>query len=1153
MSSRLVGHIEPFVPGANFKAYEDRIHQFFIVNDLQEEAKTPFFITIVGAEIYEVLMSLTMPDLPSSKDFSTLMTLLRNHFSPKKNKRAERYAFYKAKQEEGEPINDFIVRLKSLAQTCEFGGFLKTKTTDKMVADHMLQILDENLTDRFIIGLRDEKIQQVLLNDDSLTFEKYCEKALNMELSQKTSRSLQAVPQQAIYRQQRNNYFNRQSHQNAARKNNSHTPSAQSNHPSQSSHSHQSSQSNRRFESNHPSCYRCGRNHNPNTCPAKNWECFLCHAKGHTSTFCKKKNRNQVNAVNTLDTEAMSINTIESSDTCAQGPLQCELLVNGQPVTMEIDTGATESILSEAEFILRFPKAKLNNIVNNLCSVTGSIIKELGSMNAEVSLGVEKFVLKLIVIEGQWPKKPLLGRTWLDTLFPNWRQHFCFEKRIQTVSNNYLNVVSEIKQKFPGILNKNLTSPIVGFTASVVLKENSSPIFHAAYNVPYKLREKVEAELIKMCNDKVIEPIEYSRWASPVVVVPKTIGDIRLCVDFKVTINKFIETAFYPLPNPQDIYANLANCSVFCVIDLTGAYQQLAVDPACQDLLVINTLKGLYRCLRLPLGVASGPAIFQSVMDLVLLGFKNVFCYIDDILIGGASEGECKKTLFEVLARLDKHNIRINIDKCKFLEESVAYLVHNISVRGITPKDDKVKAISEAPAPQNITQLQSFLGLINYYGKFIPHLSTKLKPLYNLLRKDVEFCWSVEAQNAFQNCKKLLLTNNILELFDPSKPIIVATDASPYGVGAVLSHIVNGVEKPVIFASSTLSESEKHYSQLHREALAIVFAVKKFHNYLYGQKFVIYTDHQALREIFNPNKGTPPVAASRLQRWAVILSMYLYTISYKRGSLMSNADGLSRLPIKESTDVEPVGINFFSSEKDFFLQPSLIKEHLVHDDVLNSVYSFLMGGWPKQIPQSCLAFFKIKNTLSTDDGCIYRGNRIVLPNCLVNSCLKILHTNHTGIERMKMIARSYVWWINCDKDIENFSKSCEICQKTQNVKREIVTTKWPQTNSPLERVHIDFFYFSGKSFLIIIDSYSKYCEIKYMKNTTAENTISQLEDFFVIFGFPVEIVCDNGPPFGSFKFQNYCSKFKIKLTHSPPYHPSQMDLLNVPYKMLKKF
>lgn len=254
------------------------------------------------------------------------------------------------------------------------------------------------------------------------------------------------------------------------------------------------------------------------------------------------------------------------------------------------------------------------------------------------------------------------------------------------------------------------------------------------------------------------------------MVVPKSNGDIRICIDCGVTINQYLETFHYPLPNIEEIFASLSNCNYFCVLDLTGAYQQLKVSERSKGLLTINTHKGLFQFNRLPFGVSAAPSIFQKVIDQILLNLPSVFGYLDDILIGGTSVIECQENLYSVLSRLHDHNVKLNIQKCKFLQSSVEYLGHILSSNKVEPNPKKIRAILAAPNPQNILQLQSYLGLINYYRRFIPQLSSHLHELYRLLNKDVTYVWSDKCQASFDKTKQLVTSHNVLVLYDTKKP-----------------------------------------------------------------------------------------------------------------------------------------------------------------------------------------------------------------------------------------------------------------------------------------------------------------------------------------------------------------------------------------------
>ena len=252
----------------------------------------------------------------------------------------------------------------------------------------------------------------------------------------------------------------------------------------------------------------------------------------------------------------------------------------------------------------------------------------------------------------------------------------------------------------------------------------------------------------------------------------------------------------------------------------------------------INTHRGLYRYNRLPFGVASAPAIFQKLMDSVLQGLPHVICYIDDILVTESSDEDHLYNLARVLQRLEKHGFRLKQEKFKFLQPAVEYLGHKIDAEGLHALPSKIEAIVHAPEPCNVQELRPFLGLLNYYGKFIPNLASLLHPLNSLLQHLRKWDWNAECQEAFNQAKIALSSSTILVHYDPEMPITLAGDASAYGIGAVISHILpDGTERPIAFASRTLSSSEKNYSQIEKEALSLIFGVKKFHQYLYGHKF----------------------------------------------------------------------------------------------------------------------------------------------------------------------------------------------------------------------------------------------------------------------------------------------------------------------------
>ena len=339
--------------------------------------------------------------------------------------------------------------------------------------------------------------------------------------------------------------------------------------------------------------------------------------------------------------------------------------------------------------------------------------------------------------------------------------------------------------------------------------------------------------------------------------VLKPDGSVRICGDFRVTVNLVSKLDKYPIPKAKDLFAKLSNGKYFSKIDLRQAYQQLEVDEESQQYLVVNTHKGLFKYRRLPYGVASSPGIFQRVMESLLQGIDGVEVYIDDILISGSTEEEHLKALEEVLRRLEKAGLRVKLKKCMFMRPSVEYLGHKIDANGLHPLQDKVHAIKEAPTPQSVQELRSYLGLLTYYNKFLPNLSTTLHPLHKLLQKNVPWRWRAEQEKAFAKSKELLTSTKFLAHFDSTQKLTLACDASSYGVGAVLAHkMPDGSKRPIGYASRTLTKSERNYSQLEKEGLSCIFGIKKFHDYVFGHAFELVTDHKPLLGLLKEDRAT---------------------------------------------------------------------------------------------------------------------------------------------------------------------------------------------------------------------------------------------------------------------------------------------------------
>ena len=658
----------------------------------------------------------------------------------------------------------------------------------------------------------------------------------------------------------------------------------------------------------------------------------------------------------------------------------------------------------------------------------------------------------------------------------------------------------------------------------------------------YNLKEKTDRELDKWIENDYMEAVPYHDHAAPIVVKEKDDDNVRICGDFSVTVNPYLKEDQYPLPVIQDLFTTLQGGKKYSVLDLSGAYMQLVLDDISSDYFAIITHRGVFRLKRLPYGVKSAPSIFQRTMEILLSGIPGVCIYLDDILITAENDEQHMARLEQVLKTLQENGLKLNEKKCKFMQSEITYLGHCIDANGLHPNKDKVNCIINAPEPTDESTLRAFLGQMTYYTHFVDNLSKLTSPLNKLLRKDQPWEWGTEQQTAFENCKKALTSDKLLVHYDSQKPLVLDCDASPYGLGAVISHIFpDGTERPVAYASRSMTPAEKNYSQIDREGLAIVWSVKKFRQYLLGRHFKLRTDHQPLIPIFACKKGLPALAASRLHRWAETLMTYSFEIIYRKGKNHQNADGLSRLPISTTEDeVETTEVHCVTLKK-IPVKAAEISKATREDPILSFILDFVQhGDWPEnnKISKEIKPYYNIRHSLSLDSGCLLIGNRVVIPEKYRLYALNLMHESHLGMTKMKATARCYVWWPGINQQIEDMVNNCDDCLSNRDKPADAPLHPWKWADTKWERIHIDFAKYDGKDFLLIVDAYSKWFEVFHMKKTDAKSVCEVLRYLFSVHGFPKQVVSDNGPPFTSHEYRTFLTENGIEQPPVAPYHPS---------------
>lgn len=450
-----------------------------------------------------------------------------------------------------------------------------------------------------------------------------------------------------------------------------------------------------------------------------------------------------------------------------------------------------------------------------------------------------------------------------------------------------------------------------------IVTTDNLPINTKQYRFPPIHREEIHKQVNQLLEKEIVKP-STSPYNSPVWIVPKKPDSSgnkrwRMVIDYRRLNEKTVADA-YPLPNISDILDQLGGAKYFSILDLASGFHQIPIneDDACKT--AFSTPHGHYEFTRMPFGLRNAPATFQRLMDQVLSGLQGLemFVYMDDIVIYASSLREHDIKIAKLMARLRSANLTLQIDKCEFLRNEVAYLGHIIGEDGLRPDPQKIEAVKNFPVPRNLKGIRQFLGLAGYYRRFIPDFSRIASPLSNLLKKNATFKWSDSAQNAFCLLRKLLCEEPILQFPDFQKNFILTTDASDYAIGGVLSQGILGQDLPVSYASRVLNNAEKNYSTIEKELLSITYCVNHFRSYLYGRKFTLVTDHQPLTWLHKVKDPT-----SRLMRWRLKLEEYDYHIIYKKGSTNKNADALSRNPTSPSV----THISFFPILKRLRLDP----------------------------------------------------------------------------------------------------------------------------------------------------------------------------------------------------------------------------------------
>jgi transposase InsO family protein len=643
---------------------------------------------------------------------------------------------------------------------------------------------------------------------------------------------------------------------------------------------------------------------------------------------------------------------------------------------------------------------------------------------------------------------------------------------------------------------------------------DSKPIKMHPRRTLIKQKEVIDEEVTQMLANDIIEP-SNSPWASPVLLVTKKDGSIRFCVDFR-KVNECTVKDAYPLPRIDETLDTLAGAQWFHTLDLASGYWQCKMSEKDKPKTAFTTHRGLFQFKVMPFGLCNAPATFERLMELVLNGlqFEKCLCYLDDIVIFGTSFESALDNLRAVLSRLREANLKLKPKKCALFQKKVLYLGHVVSDKGIQCDPSKVKAIQKWPLPTNVTEVRSFLGLAGYYRRFIPTFSSIAAPLTDLTRKNVHFVWDLRCQEAFDKLKELLVTAPILSYPTSDGRFILDTDASLFGIGAVLSQVQNGEETVIAYASKTLSKAQRNYCTTNRELLAVVTFVKHFRHYLWGRNFLVRTDHASLTWLTNFKEPEGMIA-----RWLSVLNTYDFQLSYRKGSLHGNADGLSRRPPRkckrrDCPDCNNNSINLVSviggqqardrgckqprNTVDCAANTACNPASTAAVDASNWVDGWgsdQLRQWQEEdrpiglilklkkesdqkpprtrlegAPTEAKALHGMWESLCVRNGLLYRKleplcnrpakEQLVAPQTIRQTVLRQLHDSrtagHMGRERTLKLVKDRFFWPGVTTDIRRWCRKCDVCARRKHgVGRGKSPMKTSEVSAPLERIAID--------------------------------------------------------------------------------------------------
>ena len=1124
--------LEPSSLGLQWKKWTTRLENLFIALAIDDKKRQKaLLLHYGGSQLCDIYYTLATEE---DTEYEHVKAKLDAYFEPKINITFETYNFRQLAQAEDEAIDKFVTRLRETASRCQFH-------------DNAREIKDQ-----VVQKCTSDRLRRKALREDP-SLDNLLKAARAMELADYQATAMEGEP--GVLKVGRQD------------------PVVQSEDKGQS-----------KPKEADKLCFSCGGSwphpKGRRSCPAYGLDCRKCGTKNHFARVCKNKKKVRTIVESTdsdTDDDSYRVSSVKSSKKYRS---HVTVKVGNHPVRFQIDSGADVNIMDAKTFSHIKSRVKLSKCNTRLYAYGSKTpLQLLGKFTATLSNSEKYDVADIYVVQGAHNAGSLLGSgsaTALGILkivnqvnldggqqgeadFVAKKGARLFKQQDQICPVPPVgNLVAEYDDLFHGI------GKLKGVQVKLHIDDQIQPVAQKHRRVPFHLREKLDAELERLEKAEIIEKVESATdWVSPIVITPKKgTEEIRMCVDMGAP-NRAIKRVRHVIPTIEDLRHDINGAKVFSKLDLANGFHQLELHEDSRGITTFSTHAGLRRFRRLNFGTNSAPEIFHEELRKLLVGIKGVRNIHDDILVTGVDTQDHYRALSETFQRLRDAGLTLKRSKCEFEKPELTFFGLVFTKDGIRPDPAKVKAIQHISAPRNLAQLRSFLGMTNYSAQFIPGYATLVDPLRSLTKKDARWVWTKEHQECFERLKESLKENALLNYFDPSLPTEVVCDASPVGVSALLAQYKSGETAPRVIAynSRTLTPVERRYGQIERESLSIQYGCLKNQLYLLGHAFTVVTDHQPLVCLYNNPRRPGPF---RVERMRLKLQGFSFKVVYRPGKF-NPSDYTSRqpLPMAHSTKTDLAASEELEShvhwvvEGDVPLPLSLkdIQRETMKDSALRKVYEHLQQGTVfRKEDKDLQPFQSIVGELSIAHGVIIRGRRIVLPTSLHKEVINTAHEGHQGLVKTKQLLRSRVWFPGLEKKVESYINTCIPCQATVYTAAQEPVKSTILPNGPWECLSMDFYgpMPSGEYVLVVIDEYSRFPEIDITTSTSANAMLPKLDRILSSFGIPISIKTDNGPPFTSKTFNDYCWLMGIKHQLITPRHPRANGLVENFNRMVKK-